>query len=102
MGLSQDIALENNDLVIVDGDFAVSESDEQHIADTINAFPGWWKENPPDGVGIFSYMNSSGQDQALARSTKIQLTADGYQVGNPAVSIDEDGLLNLDPRATRV
>lgn len=44
MAANQDIALMHNDLLIRNGDFVIGESDEQHIMDTINAFPGWWKE----------------------------------------------------------
>ena len=102
MALSQDIALEDNDLLIIDGDLAISYSDEQHVADTINAFPGWWKQNPADGVGVFAYMESSGQEQALSRSVKIQLQSDGYQVGNPSLSIDNSGTITMNPDATKV
>lgn len=102
MALSQDIALEDEDLLIINGDLAISYSDEQHVADTINAFPGWWKENPADGVGIFGYLNSAGQEQALSRSVKIQLQSDGYQVANPSLSIDNSGTITINPNATRV
>ena len=70
---SQDIALFKNDLYCLDGDFAISESDEQHVSDTISAFPGWWKQNPADGVGILQYINSTGQEQTLSRSMKMLL-----------------------------
>jgi hypothetical protein len=97
--MNQDIALQNNDVYIVDGDFAITESDTQHIADTINAFPGWWKEYPADGVGVFQYINSAGQNQTLKRAIQIQLTSDGYKVSNPAVSIDASGQLIVNPNA---
>ncbi|MEI8111181.1 MAG: hypothetical protein WCH59_09350 [Chitinophagia bacterium] len=98
--MNQDIALQNNDLYITSGDFAVIESDTQHIADTINSFPGWWKENPADGVGVFAYLNSSGQEQTLKRAIQIQLTSDGYKVSNPQVSTDASGQLTVTPNAT--
>lgn len=100
MADSLDIALLNNDLLIVDGDFAISLSDEQHIVDTINAFPGWWKENPPDGVGIMQFENSSGQEQTIQRLVKIQLQSDGYSVSNPVASIVND-VLTIQPNATK-
>ena len=96
---NQDFALQDNDIYITGGDFAVTESDTQHIADTINAFPGWWKENPADGVGIFAYMHSAGEAQALKRSLQIQLTSDGYKVSNPVVEIDASGQLTVTPNA---
>lgn len=101
MALNYDIALSNNDLLIQDGDFIIAQSDEQHIADTINAFAGWWKENPSDGVGLLQYVKSSGKEQEIARSVKLQLQSDGYQVSNPSVTIDPDGVMIIDPSAKK-
>jgi hypothetical protein len=84
------------------GDLQIGESDEQHIMDTIAAFPGWWKENPADGVGIFAYENSSGQQQVLARNIKQQLQSDGYQCNNPIITQSANGGLIIDPNATKV
>lgn len=97
---NQDFALYGNDLLIQAGDFAIAESDPQHIADTINAFPGWWKENPADGVGIFQYMNSTGQEQTLKKNLIIQLKSDGYTVSNPVVDVDSAGNITVTPNAT--
>lgn len=91
-----DIALSGNDLLTLNGDFAIQDSDAQHIADTLNAFPGWWKENPPDGVGVFQYLNSGGQEQSLRRSIQINLKADAYR-SNPIVKTNSAGLLSIDP-----
>ena len=101
MALNYDIALSNNDLLIQDGDFVIAQSDEQHIADTINAFPGWWKENPADGVGLLQYVRSSGKQQEIARSVKLQLQSDGYQVSNTTVTIDTNGLMIINPGAKK-
>jgi hypothetical protein len=97
--MNKDIALLDNELIISNGDFAIAESDTQHIADTINAFPGWWKENPADGVGVFGYYNSAGEEQTLKRAIQIQLSADGYKVSNPQISIDSNGELTVNPNA---
>lgn len=86
------LRIENNDLV-----FGVS--DAQHIQDTINAAPGWWKEHFADGVNIYEYLNSSGQGQKLCRSVKIQLQSDLYTVVNPT-AVYTDGKLVLNPGAT--
>lgn len=103
MALNYDLALFNNDLYIDPdtGDFAIVESDEQHIIDTIAAFPGWWKQNPADGVGLKAYESSSGQEQVLQRSIKIQLQSDGYQVNNPQVTYNADGELVVRPNAIK-
>lgn len=104
MALNFDIALFNNDLYIDadSGDFVIAPSDEQHIIDTIAAFPGWWKENPDDGVGLMAYENSSGQEQVLQQSIKIQLQSDGYQVNNPSVARDAAGELVVKPNAIKL
>ncbi|KAA2242797.1 oxidase [Chitinophaga agrisoli] len=101
MANSLDIALYQNDLQVRDGDLTIGESDEQHVADTINAFPGWWKEYPADGVGVFAYLNSAGQEQALSRAIKLNLTSDGYIVNNPSIVTDADGILTVNPNASR-
>lgn len=95
-----DIQLENNDLVIKNGDFVFAPSDEQHIQDTINAFPSWWKENPQDGVGIRSWIGSPANAQEANRKIRIQLESDGYNVQNPSVKFDADGKLIVQPNAT--
>ncbi len=97
---NQDIGLIGNDLNIVDGDLTIMESDMQHVADTLNAFPGWWKENPADGVGIFQYLNSVGQEQAIKRAININLQSDGYNASNPIVYTNSDGQLVVNPNAT--
>lgn len=95
MAKRQDILIKivNNDVQLVD-------SDEQHVRDTINGAPGWWKENPSDGVNIRAYLNSDGQEQVLARSIMVQLTSDQYTVTNPKVSFDSSGKLIIQPNAT--
>lgn len=89
----------DNDLKVVGSDLVWDQSDEQHIQDTINASPGWWKENFGDGVGIRSYLNSDGQQQILARQITIQLESDLYTVDNPQVSFDASGKLIINPNA---
>jgi len=72
-------------------------SDMQHIEDTIAASKGEWKENPSDGVGIDNYLNSSGQEDKLARITMVQLQKDMYPCNNPIVSYSSNGTLTLNP-----
>lgn len=94
-----DIQLSNN-VFFIDpkngGDFVLGNSNEQHIADNLNAFPGWWKENFTMGVGVLQYSKSKGTEQALEQSVKINLTADLY-VANPNVSLTPDGILTVNP-----
>lgn len=102
MAKSQDIAIYNNDLYIVGGDFAIAESDQQHVSDTLAAFPGWWKQYPPDGVGMLQYLGSTGQEQTIERSIKIQLTSDGYKTTDAGITIDRNGQLTVNPNAEKL
>jgi hypothetical protein len=95
-----DIQYNDSGLLVKDNDLVWDKSDTQHVEDTINAAPGWWKENFTDGVNIRSYLNSSGQEQVLARSIKIQLESDLYTVTNPKVAFDNNGKLIVQPNAT--
>lgn len=97
---NRDIKTVNNDIVWNDGDLSFMDSDQQHIEDTINAYAGWWKEFPTDGVGIGLYQNSSGSQQQLARKIKIELEKDNYKVSNPVLEFDSSGKLNIYPNAT--
>jgi hypothetical protein len=81
-----DIKLIDNDLVILNDDLILVESDDQHIVDTINAAPGWWKENPTDGVGIVKYQKGK-NNQELARSIQINLKSDRYD-SRPLITFD--------------
>jgi hypothetical protein len=91
---------DNGDIKITNNDFRLVPSDTQHVQDTINAHAGWWKENFTDGVGISNYLNSSGNQQELERSIKIQLQIDDYVVNNPSVFISGNQV-KVQPNATR-
>ena len=94
--VNKDFILNSNDLLTLNGDFVIDTSDPQHLADTLNAFPGWWKENPSDGVGVFAYLNSAGQEQQLRRNIQIQLKSDNYAAA-PIVTTDTAGNVNINP-----
>jgi hypothetical protein len=101
MNKRYDFGLDNdNDLLFFEGDLVIVESDQQHVIDTCNAFVGWWKEFPLDGVGIGNFIKSAGGAQQLARKVKIELENDGYKVDNPVVEFGADGKLNLYPNAS--
>jgi hypothetical protein len=102
MASNLDFGLYQNDLITQDGDFVITESDTQHVSDTLAAFPGWWKEHPADGVGVLQYVNSTGAEQTLERSIKLQLESDGYRCSNPEVDIDNEGNLTVSPNAEKV
>lgn len=101
MANRKDFKLDNDgDLAFENGDLVITYSDQQHVADTINAHVGWWKEYPIDGVGISNFSNSAGSSQQLARKIKIELENDGYKVSNPVIEFDSNGKLNIYPNAS--
>lgn len=68
------------------GDFLAAESDPQHVKDIINAFVGWWKENPTLGVGAKRLLGSSGGFQKLKSRVQVALKADGYKAEKVTVN----------------
>lgn len=91
----------NGDLVIENNDYTYVLSDEQHIQDTVDAYPLWWSQFPADGVGIKSYQNSSGKIQELMGKMKQQLQTDGYSCNNPIVQINGNQI-TYNPNAIRL
>lgn len=101
---AQDIKLDSDGDLFIDpltGDFAIADSDKQHIIDILNAFPGWWKEFPSVGVGMQKYIDSSGKQQEIERAIKLQLQADGYQVDTITATQNTDGTFNVTANAQR-
>jgi len=94
-----DMKYTNGALDISSGDISIVPSDEQHIEDTINAFAGWWKEFPFEGVGILAWLGGSINTQAIQRAIRINLEADNYTVGNPTVTVANDGKVTINPDA---
>ena len=97
--MRNDVLLNNNDLVVNNNDLVWVQSDNQHIEDTINASPGWWKENYQDGVGIIQYFKGRNVQQELSRSMKLQLQTDGYN-SRPLINFDTSGNLTIDPNVS--
>jgi hypothetical protein len=100
MASNYDIFLKNNDCGIDGGDFINAASDDQHIIDTINAFPGWWKQNPADGIGIAAWQKGAAQIQELSKQLRLQLTSDGYTLTAPTVVLSPDGQFIITPNAS--
>jgi len=92
-----DVLYDDNGLRVEANDLVYLESDEQHIGDTINAGPGWWKENFPDGVDIRKFLNSDGQEQVLSRKIKIELASDLYRNCSPIIKFGANSILNINP-----
>ena len=90
----KDVTLdESGDLLIANGDFDISESDNRQQADIIRAFKGEYKEFPEVGVGISEMLNEDSYDEMLIEIKK-QLEYDGMQISN--VRFQGDGKLIVD------
>lgn len=78
--MRSDIILnENNELLIVDGDFASGQSDQEHVKHIVEAFKGEYKANPLVGFGAINYLKRDEKiESEFRRDLKIQLENDGY------------------------
>ena len=87
--------------VFANGDFVISDSDQQHIQDIFESEPGFWKEHPLIGVAINTYLKSSGKEQEIQVNGAIQLKSDVYQDVTVDASYTSDGTLNIATNAVR-
>lgn len=96
----KDIDLETDlDLKIIDGDFAISDSDQNHVINILKAYLGGYKQFPLVGVGIDYYLASAGTQQVIKRNITVQMESDGYKVnkievlGQSKYSIDANRII---------
>lgn len=78
----KDFALNTDgDLLVVDGDFAIGESNGDDIQLIIASTPGDWKQNPACGANATAEINNS---DAYAFKLRIeeQLKSDGFTVNS--------------------
>lgn len=78
--MRNDILLnEQNEPLIVGGDFVIGQSDQQHVKHIIEAFKGEYKSSPMVGFGVISYLKRDERiESEFRRDLKIQLENDGY------------------------
>lgn len=69
---------ENGDLMFANGDFAIGQSDQQHVMDILDLQPGELKEFPLAGFGAINYIKRTITEDEFKRDLKIQLNFDGY------------------------
>lgn len=80
MSKARDILVgDDGDLLFDDGDFAVGDSDAQHVEDILFASPGHWKQNPLVGADVRQNINGTVTNESKRR-IQLQLEADGYLV----------------------
>ena len=90
----QDIILENNSLKIIDGDFEIGKSDNQHIESIFESHKGEFKESPEIGFGVSQYLKTNVSKLEFKRALKVELERDGFE--NLEINIDKQGILNVD------
>jgi hypothetical protein len=86
--LVKDISFDN-DLFFKDGDFAIKESDQNHVIDLINSYVGHFKEFPLVGVGIDRYISSQGQETKIISDVRNQMKVDGFSKIR-SIEVDKD------------
>ncbi len=70
---------DNNDLEIVNGDFVITDSDQQHVSDIFLAQKGDYKETPLIGFNATIYLKGNENNiYEFMRNLKVQLAYDGY------------------------
>ncbi len=86
-----------NDLVIIGGDLAIGESDNNHVKHILIANKGEFKASPELGVAIEEMFANENPNQFLIEA-KRNLQYDGMQVSN--ISLTENGTVNVDAKYT--
>lgn len=90
----KDLKLDTNgDLDIVDGDFVIGFSDNQHQEHILLANKGEFKEFPEIGVGIVQMLNDDDYTDLLIEAKK-NLQYDGMEINN--IKFENGGKLNID------
>lgn len=77
--ITKDIKFED-DIIIVNGDFLLFDSEEVHIENILKANKGYFFETPLIGYGIIGDINGSKTTQEQKQDIRRQLTLDNYNV----------------------
>ncbi len=85
----------NDDLEIKNGDFAIGESDNQHVQHILLSSKGEYKERPELGVGLERMLNTEEPMEFLIEAKK-NLEYDGLKVNN--ISFTEQGTISVDAK----
>jgi hypothetical protein len=86
----------DGDLIFLNGDIKIDESDTQHVEHILIADKGQFRQFPLIGVGIARYYNGSINKQELKQSVKLQLESDGYNVRQIVVDTTEKLKIDID------
>ena len=99
---SSDILLsDNNELIIVDGDFSCGESSQQEVGLIVASNQGDWKQDVMVGVEIYKSINASttaSNKNSLVKRIKSQLEYDGFE----SININSTDLKNIQISCERI
>ncbi|MDD2984680.1 MAG: oxidase [Crocinitomicaceae bacterium] len=85
---------EDGTLKIVDGDFVIGESNNQHVKFIMKAQKGAIRENPSLGFGAIKRLKTITSSADLKRELRVELQRDGYNDAQVTLS-PVDGTLNI-------
>lgn len=68
---------ENDDLLIVNGDFVIGESFDQEVGIILRMCPGELKEDPVLGPQLIRLINSNTSELEIKQLVKLHLARDG-------------------------
>ncbi len=86
MAVSHDILLDkNNDLLVIDGDFSIGNSEQQETNLLLNTFVGNWFQYPLVGLGIINYLAGNENALVIEQLIKKQMENDGFIVENISI-----------------
>ena len=89
---------ENGNLIILNGDLKLDESDSQHIEHILISDKGQFRQFPLIGVGIKRALKGSSNPQSLKQQISVQLESDNYNVRKITI---EPNPLNIEIDAER-
>ena len=85
--------IEGQGMLIEDGDFALVESEQDHIRDIILDNKGEWKQWPVIGVAALNFLNSSANFDDIKKQIQKQLEYDDFKV--QSIKQDADGMFKI-------
>ena len=102
--IAQDITLDASifDLVIKNGDFFISDSDQQSAALILRTYIGNWKQFPLVGLGLQQYQAGNISQAALNRIISIALQNDGIKLKSFSSTFNSSGEYDLLMDITRI
>lgn len=86
----------DGDLIFINGDIKINESDTQHVEHILITDKGQFRQFPLIGVGVARYYHGSVNKQELKQSVKLQLESDGYNVRQIFVDTNESLKIDID------